>query len=247
MRVAPFTAVAALGAVALACSSPTTPSTDTTAGASSTSTSATLPAVYQKFGTSVTVRLDGTNVVLSSNGVPDHPSPYFGSGDPRYEAPQAGMVVNPNLIATQSFVIRVPVSPASTTASDTPLGAIGMATNGVAFFNQYAAGRQPLTFEILSFDRYDGHPQNTGVYHYHMEPFWLTTKGGRTAFLGVLLDGFPVYGPDETSGAAPGGLDACNGHTHATTDSPQGIYHYHVTTATPYISGCYRGTPGSVG
>ena len=41
-------------------------------------------------------------------------------------------------------------------------------------------------------------------------------------------------------------LDECNGHTTATPDFPDGIYHYHVTATFPYISGCYRGTPGSV-
>jgi len=233
------TGIVCASALALACSSPSTSTTP--------STTSTLPSMYAQFASTVTVTQDVATVVLRANGVPDHKSPYFGSGSANYEAPQAGMVVNPNLIATQNFVIRVPVSPASATASDTPLGAIGMATNGVAFFNQYAAGRQPLTFEILSFDRYNGHPQNTGQYHYHMEPFWLTTTNGRSAFLGVLLDGYPVYGPDESGGAAPTGLDSCNGYTHPTADFPNGTYHYHVTTAVPYISGCFHGAPGSVG
>jgi hypothetical protein len=156
------------------------------------------------------------------------------------------MTVNPNRIATQNFVIRVPLSPASATASDTPMGPIGMATNGVAIFNQYAAGKQPVASEFPTFDRFNGHPQQTGVYHYHIEPVWLTTAS-KSAFIGVLLDGFPVYGPVETGGNAPSGLDACNGHTHATADFAQGIYHYHVTVNTPYIAGCFRGTPGSIG
>ena len=68
-----------------------------------------------------------------------------------------------------------------------------------------------------------------------------------TMLVPVLLDGFPVYGPKETSGAAPTGLDSCNGHTHATADVPAGLYHYHVTTVSPYISGCYKGTAGAIG
>jgi len=139
------------------------------------------------------------------------------------------------------------VVPASTTASDTPLGPIGMAVNGVAIFNQYAAGRSPLGAEILTFDRYNGHPAPGGQYHYHVEPLWLTTNHGASSLIGVLLDGFPVYGPRESDGSAPGGLDSCNGHTHATADVPAGIYHYHVTAVSPYIAGCYRGTAGSLG
>ena len=55
-------------------------------------------------------------------------------------------------------------------------------------YNQYAAGRQPLTTEIISFDRYNGHPNQNDQYHYHFEPLWLTAAG-KSAFLGVLLDG----------------------------------------------------------
>src|SRR5262249_10340875 len=150
----------------LACSSPTTPtSSNNTTNTNNTDSRSGLPSMYQKFGTMVSIHQDGTMVVLSSNGVPDHKSPYFGVGNAMYEAPQDGMIVNPNRISSQNFVIRVPLSPAAATPSDTPLGAIGMATNGVAMFNQYAAGRQPLTSEILTFDRYNGHPQQTGVYH----------------------------------------------------------------------------------
>jgi hypothetical protein len=37
-------------------------------------------------------------------------------------------------------------------------------------------------------------------------------------------------------------LDQCNGHI-----GPNGDYHYHTTTAFPYILGCYRGTPTNNG
>src|SRR5262245_28191595 len=127
MRKLPWPLGAALAGV-LACHSPTTPdqtnnSTDQRSG---------LPSVYQKFAGTVSIHQDGTQVVLTSNGVPDHKSPYFGVGNAMYEAPQDGMIVNPNKISSQNFVIRVPLSPAAATPSDTPLGAIGMATNGVA-------------------------------------------------------------------------------------------------------------------
>lgn len=210
-----------------------------------TGTSATLPAIYAKFGNGVKVSLDGTTVVLTTTDVPDHTSPYFGVGRAGYEAPQAGMAVNPNLIASQNITFRVPSTPARGSASDTPLGPIGVATNGVVFFNQYAAGRTPLTSEILSFDRYNGHPSPSNQYHYHVEPLWLTAQG-KSVFLGVLLDGFPVYGTQDTGGATPTDLDSCNGHTGATTEFRNGIYHYHVTSAPPYISGCFYGSTGTV-
>lgn len=236
--------VAGLAAFVVACSSPVTP---TATANSAPAAGVDASALYAKFQSAVTVTVGANTVTLRSNGTPDHASPYWGAGNAKYEAPQAGMVVNPNLIAAQSLVLTVPRSPAVATSSDTPLGPMGIAVNGVAIFNQYAAGRSPLGQEILTFDRYNGHPQQTGQYHYHLEPLWLTTNNGASSLIGVLLDGFPVYGPRETDGSTPSSLDSCNGHTHATAEVPTGIYHYHVTATTPYISGCYRGTPGSLG
>ena len=246
-----LTLFSAAVALVFACSSPATPSATSTSSSTSTTTaasSAAKPAMYSRFQSAVTITMDGTTVVLKSNTVPDHKSPYWGTGNALYEAPHSGMIPNPNLIVSQALTLRVPSSPAiAAAASDTPLGPIGMAVNGVPLFNQYAAGRSPLNGEIISFDRYNGHPQQSGQYHYHMEPFWLTSANGASSLIGVLLDGFPVYGPKDPDGSTPSNLDSCNGHTHATADVPAGIYHYHATTAVPYLSGCYKGTAGSVG
>src|SRR2546428_641231 len=83
-----------------------------------------------------------------------------------------------------------------------------------------AAARTPLGAEILSFDRYNGHPSPSNQYHYHIEPVWLTASD-KAAFIGVLLDGFPVYGPQDGNGITPTDLDSCNGHMGATSDYPQ--------------------------
>jgi hypothetical protein len=240
--------LAALAAVvASACaagaSSPTSPATTTTTTGTS---SGTLPAIYAKFGNGTTVTLDGSTVVLRTKDLPNHVSPYWGPGHAMYEAPHAGMFVNPHLIGEQNLTLRVPASPAIAGQQDTPLGAIGIATNGVVFFNQYAAGRQPLTSEILSFDRMNGHPAPGNTYHYHFEPLWLTSSSP-SALIGVLLDGFAVYGPQDMNGQRPTDLDSCNGHTAVTSDFSTPTYHYHTTTQVPYIAGCFRGTPGSAG
>lgn len=224
-----------------------TPISPTTSGLTTgVPTTAALPAAYGRFGGAASVALDGATVVVRTTDVPDHKSPYFGSGNASYEAPQAGMQVNPNRIASQNIVFRIPAAPAAATPSDTPLGPMGVAVNGVVLFNQYAAGRVPLTSEIFSFDRYNGHPSPSNQYHYHIEPLWLTESRGKASLVGVLLDGFPVYGTIEEDGSAPRGLDSCNGHVGATTDYPQGTYHYHVTSAPPYIAGCFHGAPGTV-
>ena len=224
--------------------SPTTPSTTTTT-TTTPATSSGMQAMYAQFGNGVTVAFEGGAAVITTVSTPDHNSPYWGVGNARYEAPHAGMAPNPHRIVAQRVTFRIPTSPATAAPSDTPLGPIGVSVNGVVFFNQYAAMRQPLTFEIVSFDRFNGHPSPSNQYHYHFEPLSLT-EPSRSRLIGVLLDGFPVYGPVDSDGRTPADLDACNGHTAATPEFTAGIYHYHTTTAVPYISGCFRGAPGTV-
>ena len=209
--------------------------------------------VYSLFSDNVEVFEDGDVIVLRSTGVPNHPSPYFGSGDPLYEAyngENAGFNQNPNGIAEQDLVFRVPKNPSVASNHEaTPLGPIGIAINGVVFFNQYAGpNNQPLTNEINSFDKYGGHPAQRDFYHYHVEPLFLSGQVGRDGFLGVLLDGFPVYGPEENGEEITNAdLDEFHGHFGATKDHPEGIYHYHFTSEDPYLNGSgYYGAKGSV-
>ena len=129
------------------------------------------------------------------------------------------------------------------------MGPIGVAINGVPLFNQYAAGGSKLSGEIVSFDQYWGHPQMQGQYHYHVEPKYLTTvKSTKSSLMGFLLDGFPVYGPEENGAVVTNAtLDVYHGHTSATGDYPNGIYHYHFTSVDPYLNGSgFYGTAGTV-
>jgi hypothetical protein len=40
-----------------------------------------------------------------------------------------------------------------------------------------------------------------------------------------------------------GDLDELNGHTAPTPDHPEGVYHYHITTAFPFLPRGWKGTP----
>jgi hypothetical protein len=216
----------------------------------------TVPDVYKKIYGATSITSDGSYITIKTNGTPDHKSIYYPASHSLYEN-FSGITFggytfakNPNTISSQNYTFKIPLNPAvSSTHSATPLGPIGVSLNGVPFFNQYAGPSQPLTNEIRSFDQYWGHPQQTGGYHYHVEPLYLTTvKVSKSALLGFLLDGFPVYGPEENGAAVTNAmLDAYHGHTHATTDFPNGIYHYHITGNDPYINGSgFYGTPGTV-
>ncbi len=55
-------------------------------------------------------------------------------------------------------------------------------------------------------------------------------KPNPSAFAGLAKDGYPIYGALDWTGTEntePTDLDECNGHTHATDDFPDGVYHYH--------------------
>lgn len=220
-----------------------------------TTSSPTLPAVYNKIYGATSITFDGTWVTIKCNALPDHKSAYYPVGNPLHEAfsgttfSGVTFAQNPNNISTQNITLKIPVNPvAAASHATTPMGVMGVALNGVPFFNQYAAGGSPLSGEIASFDQWWGHPQMTGMYHYHVEPLYLTTvKTSKYSIMGFLLDGFPVYGPKEENGTDPTGLDVYHGHTHATVDYPGGIYHYHFTTAAPYLNGNgFWGTAGTV-
>lgn len=229
----------------------TSPSDDNSSNNNNTST--TVPDVYKKIYGASSITIEGNYVVIKTNGVPDHKSPYFKSTQwesTKYEAnSNSSFTQNPNKIASQNYTFKIPLNPASaSTKSATPMGPMGVSVNGVPFYNQYAAGSQPLTNEIYSFDQYNGHPDQGSRYHYHMEPLAITASKGKDALVGFLLDGFPVYGPQENGAAVDEStLDVYHGHTHATADFPNGIYHYHTTSTAPYINGDgFYGTAGTV-
>ncbi len=233
---------------------------DTTPSTTNTNTTGTVDISVLKdkfystsaFSSTVTATVEGNFLVIQTNGIPDHKSPYFATTDARYQAyngTNTRFMKNPNVIASQNITFKIPLKPAAATnKSATALGPIGISINGVPFYNQYAGPNQPLTNEVDSFDQFLGHPQNTGQYHYHVEPTSLTKNKGSDAFLGLLLDGFPVYGPVENGKTITNSdLDAYHGHTSKTAEFPNGIYHYHITSTDPYINGSgYYGTAGTV-
>ena len=217
---------------------------------------ATVPDVYKKIYGAASITSDGTYITIKSNGMPDHKSVYFAASNSLYENFSGTtfggntFAKNPNTISSQSLTFKIPLNPQlAANHSATPLGAIGVSLNGVPFFNQYAGPNTPLTNEIKGFDQGWGHPQQTGAYHYHVEPLYLTTvKVTKSSLLGFLLDGFPVYGTEENGAAVTNAmLDAYHGHSHVTAEFPNGIYHYHITSTDPYINGSgFYGTPGTV-
>lgn len=212
-----------------------------------------ISSILSKFdGIGLSYEVNGNTVTFTTADLPNHTSPYYETSNPLYEAyngTNPNFNLNPNRIAAQNIVFTITLNPSEASFKEaTPMGPIGISRNGVVFFNQYAAGGSPLTNEINSFDQYLGHPAGQGNYHYHIEPTYLTQEFGEDAFLGLLADGFPVYGPMENGKEITNtDLDAYHGHVSATPDFPNGIYHYHITSEDPYLNGNgFFGTPGNI-
>ena len=130
---------------------------------------------------------------------------------------------------------------------------IGLTISGVPIFGNFAAPGDDIYRESMTFDRCGAHPENTGNYHYHAEPYAISYNDSN--FVGVMRDGFPIYGRLDKDGSKPT-VDAYGGHTGTTPDSPgTPVYHYHVneqTSTSPgtqgqkqwfLTTGQFRGTP----
>jgi hypothetical protein len=202
---------------------------------------------------SVVVVVGEKNLTITSTNEPDHKSMYYAPSNPLYEEysepDNEDFYKNPNTIAAMNYTFTIPRFPEPAINSEaTPFGPMGVSINSVVFYNQVARPGDDILEELNTFDQYEGHPTNTGSYHYHIEPTWLTETKGDSTFLGLLLDGFPVYGPVEGGVTLTNDdLDDYHGHSHSTTHFPEGIYHYHITDELPWINGGeFYGTPGTV-
>ena len=222
--------------------------------------------LFDYFDSTVTIYIDGDEIVIEGDGVPSHLSPYFvqtygqtqngfyywfdsdgdGINDLWMQTP-ANMNLNPNRIAQQGYEFRIPLYPAINPngPADTFLGPIGVSINGVPFFNEYESPTETLTNQVIqSFDPGNGHPAPQGRYHYHFPPESLITVT-EDNFLGFAGDGFPVYGPKNPDGNNAQNLDDYHGEFGPTPDFPDSIYHYHTNFTSPYIIGAFAGTLGT--
>lgn len=115
---------------------------------------------------------------------------------------------NPNTPANQNFVFKITRFPQQNTgtSTNTPLGHIGIWSNGVSIFNAKDAfsynnqgvwNRNAIVVEGASFDTCLGHPAPNGEYHHHLNPRCLyddTDSLHHSPIIGYAFDGYPIYG-----------------------------------------------------
>lgn len=208
----------------------------------------------------VEISFTQTHLVIRSHNLPNHPTAVF---------PDRGRSLdgNPNYIQERITTTNIPLAPKvnpqhvamkNSNNSDhaLPMGPIGVAVNGVVFFNPF----DHLLDEdaVWRLDRCCGHPSPNSQYHYHKYPVcvktpWSDHGATHSPLIGFANDGFPVYGPYESAGVLAkddptNPLNEFNLH-----EDPERGPHYHVTPGKfPHIIGGFwgvaeirrRGPPG---
>lgn len=191
----------------------------------------------------VSIEIDGDQRVISSNGLPMEGTGVFPVAA---DDPAAAYDRNPNSISAQSLSFSVPIAPAVAAAPSCIGGEVGVAVNGVPIFNAFdAGGRDAGAWEVQ--DVCQGHPQNTGSYHYHTISDCLDPPGENPSrLIGYAFDGFGIYGSRDAQGVEVqnSDLDECHGITSTVEwdGAMVEMYHYVATNEFPYTVGCFRGT-----
>tara|TARA_R110001592_G_scaffold237306_11_gene496353 strand:- start:7720 stop:8481 length:762 start_codon:yes stop_codon:yes gene_type:complete len=215
-----------------------------------------LPAAFADFDTdNTTIMIDGNDIVIETNGLPNHTSPYWSSTHPLYVAPTATTQeqMAPGNIDdfNGSFTLRVSGTPTkANSTSSTGLGPIGIAVSGSVIYNDEEGPGIPLDNAAGSLD-YNGAHTGPQSYHYHLEPIAFSDDDDN--LIGVIADGFLLYGRKcASTNAYPTDLDESGGHTSITKHNAESEYHYHIQNEL-YLNqyyilfpGDYQGTPNDI-
>lgn len=198
------------------------------------------------------IYFDGLDVVIETNGLPNHTSVYWGEGHELYVEPTVATGLTPSIIPNYDASASLTVSTSPELASSptsTSLGAIGIAVSGAAIYND-SEGNGPLSDAIGSLDYAGGHI-GPSAYHYHLEPLPITDDDER--LVGIMADGFFIYGRKcNSTGTYPTDLDASGGHTSATQHTDEAEYHYHIINEIYtgnfilLFGGQYQGDPSAI-
>ncbi len=223
-----------------------------------------------------TIYLSGNNVVIESNGYPNHTSPYWSNTTERCATDPRGNRLCTNENTTEnhplfveptqtnydamapgniddfngSYTLTVSADPQrASRSSSTGLGPIGIAVSGAMIYNDEEGPNVPLDNAVVSLDYTAAHtgPQS---YHYHLEPKAWSEDDDK--LIGIMADGFFLYGRRDYDGNYPTDLDASGGHFGPTIHCPDGEYHYHIQNEL-YLNqyyilfpGDYQGTPSAI-
>ncbi len=225
-----------LGACMVSCSSDSE-GTDTTDDTPDTPDAVSTPlSAFDEFNPeAVTISFDGDEITIDSNGLPNHSSPYWEETEALYIEPVVATRLTPGRIGgDRSFTVTVPAAPEiAATSSATGLGPIGISVTGVPIFNDTEGPNIPLEEQIVETFDYAGAHNGPSGYHYHVEssdvPENTVLSHDDDKLVGIMADGFLIYGRREMDGTYPTDLDESGGHFGVTPHSNGvEVYHYHI-------------------
>ena len=206
----------------------------------------------------VSISFDGDEVTIISNGLPNHTSPYWEESHPLHIDQVVGDHKTPGFIGERSYTVTLPLYPQlAPSSSATGLGAIGIAVSGPPIFNDEEGPNRPFDEPTATGLDYAGAHNGPSGYHYHLEsadvPENTTLSHDDEKLVGIMADGFLLYGRKEMDGSYPNDLDESGGHFGVTPHSNgEEIYHYHIINE--YYIGSYvmlfggdlQGTPNTI-
>lgn len=203
-----------------------------------------------RWGANVKLTVANGEFRFQSDGLPNHeiPNPFLALRGRNYSPAVAWADVTES--DTTVELVASPIDETITlnpvladSPSQAPVGLIGVLINGAQLYNEgeIVEFLEPDSYEIDYVDLCNGHPigvnadgVTAGSYHYHAVPTCTTdgidVEGRHSSIVGVLIDGFPVYGSNDVGGepVQRWHLDECGGHFGPTPEFPDGIYHYHL-------------------
>lgn len=192
-----------------------------------------------------TVTCDTSYAYMASNGIATH-TMMNGITATNLQVP-----IPQSFTGTNAW--KIPLNPAIASTVTTPTtGPIGMAINGVLLYNPCkqsgCTASSGDTKALGELDVCNGHAGRSDDYHYHAAPTCMMA-GQATSYwdthpVGWILDGFALYGYNDSTGTVATRDSECGGNTNTVVNGPSG-YSYHLTDTFPYILSCLKGTPSA--
>lgn len=228
-----------------------------------------LPTGFSEFDAdNLTIYVDGDEVVIESNGLPNHTSPYWSNTTERSAVDPMGNTLTTPAAASNhalfveptatshasmapgniddfngSYTLRIPISPEKASSSSaTGLGAIGIAVSGAMIYNDEEGENVSLDDAAVSLD-YTGAHTGPQSYHYHLETKAWSNDDNK--LIAIMSDGFFLYGRKDYDDTYPTDLDASGGHFGPTPHNADGEYHYHIQNDL-YLNQYYILFPGDL-
>ena len=190
---------------------------------------------------SVSIAVNGSTRTITTNDLPtvgttgNFP---IQSSDPahQYDA-------NPNSVEVQNDAFSLPANPTAAASPSCIYGEVGVMTNGVLLLDGFDELYHDAAAHEIQ-DSCDGHPHEGGVYHYHSLSSCIP-DAAVTNVIGWAFDGFPITGPEISTGRylTTADLDECHGITSPVMLNGKltTTYHYVMTQDFPYSVSCFRG------